>query len=136
MIISLPFPVSVNDAYANVPGRGRVKTARHKTWFDKASLSLAQQLRGLEKEGIPWRDPVTIHYAFGAPDNRRRDCNNYEKVVSDFLVRQVIILDDSLIQSSVIDWSGPAGIVLIRIRPFPQFMGIVTEHIPLEGKIS
>ncbi len=35
------------------------------------------------------------------PDKRRRDCANFEKALSDFLVHNRVIADDSLIQCNI-----------------------------------
>ena len=48
--------------------------------------------------------PVKVKYVFGKPDRRRRDVANLEKAVSDLLVSQGVLGDDSLIQSCTVEW--------------------------------
>ena len=54
-------------------------------------------------------------YSLCPPDRRRRDVFNYEKAISDFLVYQGVISDDSLIHKGTVQWvEGPAVTIQIR----------------------
>lgn len=87
---TLPFPPSVNTAYANsVKGRykGRVRSKAYIKW--KKSCP---PLKRLEIE-----TPVRVVYNLYTPDhNRRRDISNYIKVPEDFLVYCGVIKDDDM----------------------------------------
>lgn len=100
LTITLPIPPSVNAAYANIPGKGRVKTKRYRNWVVLANSYLIKQSGALKAiEG-----QVGIMYCMNVPDKRKRDCANYEKILSDFLVANKIIEDDSLIRINVQQW--------------------------------
>jgi len=81
----LPFPPSLNAAYSNVPGVGRVKTKRYKDWIHKCP-ALSDRVKG----------QVTISYEIYQPDARKRDGSNLLKVVLDFLVSEEVIEDDNM----------------------------------------
>jgi hypothetical protein len=53
-------PPSVNTIYANVPGKGRVKSARYKTWLKAAGWDIAAQRLHNQR----WSTPcyVTVLY--------------------------------------------------------------------------
>lgn len=59
---------------------------------------------------------VMVTYIFSPPDKRIRDVFNYEKAVSDFLVKHQIINDDSDISTGIVSWNIGAPGVEIRIE--------------------
>ena len=83
--IILPFPPSLNAAYSNVPGVGRVKTKRYKEWLDKCPRL---------HDFAPGQ--VTISYEIYQPDKRVRDGNNLLKLVLDYLVSENVLEDDNM----------------------------------------
>ena len=112
--LNLPFPPSVNSAYANGGnGRGRHKTDAYKAWEKLASVSVKDSHR------INLSGPYSLYVAYRAPDNRIRDLGNYEKCVSDFLVAQGIIKDDNNSRRIVLEWDNSieSGCVVI-VRPW------------------
>jgi Holliday junction resolvase RusA-like endonuclease len=57
--------------------------------------------------------PVHVTYSFTPADSRRRDVFNYEKAVSDFLVKHAIIADDSDIRRGTVEWAeGQPGVIV------------------------
>jgi Holliday junction resolvase RusA-like endonuclease len=85
---SLPLPPSVNALYGNRTGQQRFKSKKYKAWLAECELPL----RG---GGVtPQGGVVELTYTYYFPDKRSRDCENYVKAVSDFLVAQQIIQDD------------------------------------------
>jgi len=83
--IILPFPPSVNSLYGGGSGQKRFPSKRYKKW-----LALCPEL-------IPHliEDPITICYTFAWPDRRLRDGQNFMKAVTDYLVKQGVIMDDN-----------------------------------------
>lgn len=81
---TLPFPVSVNAMYNGGSKQQRFKSAKYKAW-----LKSCPPMRTLNLTN------VTIHYNFYMPDDRSRDTCNLEKGVSDYLVSQGVLIDDS-----------------------------------------
>lgn len=97
--LSLPLPPSVNTAYSNVPGRGRVKTKQYREWQNLSEALVLQQ------SVSPVLGQVGVCYQMSVPDKRVRDCANYEKLSSDLLVRCGIIEDDCNIRINVQQWA-------------------------------
>jgi len=98
-MIKLPFPIPVNAMYANRKG-GRRKSDRYKAWIDEAQWMLnTQYLRVI-------KGTYSIHIKVKRPDNRRRDIDNLIKCVSDILVTNGVIEDDSLCERLLIEWGG------------------------------
>jgi len=84
MVIVLPFPVSVNSLYGGGSNQRRFPSKKYKTW-----LLSCPKLSPLKLTD------VSLHYKFYFPDNRARDAANLEKCVTDYLVKQNVIIDDS-----------------------------------------
>lgn len=109
----LPYPPSVNTAYRNVVGVGRVKSKVYKDWLVEARLvtMLNKEARG-KIEGA-----YAIHIEIDRPDKRRRDLSNTLKVIEDFCVSQGFVEDDSLCERIKMQWTdaipGRAGPVRV-----------------------
>lgn len=107
--LQLPFPPSVNSAYANGgKKRGRHKTESYLGWIKLAST----QVKDGQRVGM---GPYSLSICLERPDRRQRDLGNYEKVVSDFLVLHGIVKDDSFCQRLTMTWGEglPAPCVVI-----------------------
>jgi len=111
MTFTLPLPPSVNALYANVAGRGRVKSERYRTWLNAAGWELKAQK--------PPR--VEGHYCIwiwaNRPDGRKRDLGNLEKPVSDLLVAHGIVADDSQCVEIHLYWSGTGRECSVLVEP-------------------
>lgn len=96
--IELPYPPSVNAAYANGGHkRGRHKTAEYRAWEQLAGVCIKDNHRlGL--------GPYSLSIALKRPDKRRRDLGNIEKVVSDLLVAHGVVKDDCLAERILLTW--------------------------------
>ena len=110
----LPIPPSINMAYRNVPGVGRVKTRTYKDWATEAALLMKIQAKG-RIEGA-----YAIHVEIDRPDKRRRDLSNLLKVLEDTIVQQGLVEDDSLCERIKMKWTqkiegrpGPVRVWLI-----------------------
>jgi len=79
---------SVNNMYANVPGKGRRKTGAYKVWQDSVQLYLALTLRAVS-------GPVRIHYMFNLAPTFRGDLSNRIKALEDALVNAGVIDGDT-----------------------------------------
>lgn len=82
-------PPSTNGLYANVPGRGRVKSDRYRTWANAAGWDLAQY------KGPRFDGAVNLTITIGKlPSNA--DVSNRIKALEDLLVTHKIIAGDSI----------------------------------------
>ena len=92
-MISLTIPwealASDNKRHARRGGRGH-------GWAYKAARE-AIGYCGLEQCPEPFTEPVWVRMDFHQPDNRRRDCSNFLKVIGDGL-NKIVWQDDSLIK--------------------------------------
>jgi crossover junction endodeoxyribonuclease RusA len=107
--LTLPFPPSVNALTRNVPGVGRVKTARYKAWITEAGWEARRQHAGKVL------GPYALTIIAKRPDARRRDLGNLEKAISDLLVSLGIIEDDYLAQRIEKLWSGVGKTVQVSV---------------------
>lgn len=109
--LRLPLPPSVNGLYANVPGKGRVKSARYRTWLNAAGWCL--------KEGRPKK--VKGEYVLWLwcerPDERKRDLFNLVKAVEDLLVEHGVVEDDSQCIAGHLYWSGTGRECTVKVEP-------------------
>ena len=112
--IELPFPPSQNAIWRS--GRGRVYRAKSYTnWLTQAYHEwLAQKPKGPFKtvEGL-----FDIELKFSRPDRRKRDLDNYHKVVTDFLQQAQIIKNDCNMRKTTSMWvadeEAPMGVVVL-----------------------
>ena len=99
MTVSLPFPPSTNHAYATVNGR-RVKTAAARAYAQEVAWRVAEHARALTQAELPLPDLTSerlkVSIVVHAPDGRRRDLSNLEKIATDAVFKQ-LGLDDSQI---------------------------------------
>lgn len=97
--IVLPFPPSVNAAYANGGNkRGRHKTAAYKAWEQLAGLGIKDSHR--QSLG-----PYSIAIALRPPNKRARDIDNFVKCVSDLLVAHGVVKDDQYCRRLSMCWN-------------------------------
>lgn len=87
MILTLPVPPSTNNLFINLPGRGRVISGGYQRWKDAAKDALWGQK--ITRFNVPVAVTITV------PDKGRRDADNFNKGIMDFLVCHEIIEDDS-----------------------------------------
>lgn len=88
----LPLPPSANNLFANVAGRGRIKSAEYRAWEQLAWGAVLQQ--GVVSVPSPVRVTYVIHGGQGM--TRARDGFNFEKALSDLAVRCGVLKGDSL----------------------------------------
>lgn len=111
--VTLPFPISVNAMFADGKTR-RVKSQRYADWVIEAGWALKRQ------RVIPVRGQVRIRYELQeGHDNRRRDCFNFEKGVTDLLVEHGIIEADHdlILRGGEVCWNSEVEGVRVTISP-------------------
>jgi crossover junction endodeoxyribonuclease RusA len=104
-IAMMPWPVSLNNAYRNVPRRGRVRSAAYRRWATEADRWLQHQLaNGLRLPATPLAGELRLVITAAPPDKRRRDPSNHVKVLEDKLASWKIMEDDSQVHDLRIHW--------------------------------
>lgn len=96
--ILLPIPPSVNGAWINVPGRGRVKSKAYKAWKEAAGWEL--QIQKPRKVIGPYEVRILM-----GKKRARSDADNRIKGILDLLVAHGITEDDSRMASVTCGWS-------------------------------
>jgi Holliday junction resolvase RusA-like endonuclease len=127
----LPFPPSVNAAYANRKfgsGKGRFKSKVYKDWLAEADAAfLRQKAKGTT--GRPIVGPYEVHMTFSI-DRRRwnSDVDNRVKVCSDALKRFGLIEDDRKCEKLTATW-GPVDGVFLRAFKYLDTSGSDSSKI-------
>lgn len=98
---ALPFPPSLNNLFINVPGRGRVPSARYTKWRDEAGWQLKSQ------RPSPVSGPVFVTLLFEEKKGMR-DIDNLAKSVLDLCVTHEIIEGDNskTVRGLRMQWDG------------------------------
>lgn len=112
--IELPMPPSVNKMFANVPGKGRVRTKTYRAWSYEAGFMLvAQRNAGGKHKTID--GPVSVLVEAYRPANKKRDLDNILKALLDLLTNTSTIKDDSQVIELTARWvnSGPPCVLIV-----------------------
>lgn len=108
----IPRPPLISGLTGNSKKGGRTKTDKYRSWIREAGMMLNVQKAANPQEKWMIRGRVRVVYAVSHPgDKRKRDLKNYEKALDDFLTLHRVIVDDSLIESSYIQWERDGNIV-------------------------
>lgn len=119
MIITLPFPPSVNSLYStDWKTKRRFKSKRYAEWLESARACLWAQCMGRPYMEA-YHCPCKVSFVFGRPDKRTRDISNLIKACEDFLVINKVLRDDSDIHEIHAMWGDVAG-VRIEIKPLAK----------------
>lgn len=108
--LTLPLPPSVNMAWTNVPGKGRVRTPEYRRWHKLAFDELTLQRPGR----ISGRFAIVINVG---RIKRRCDVDNRSKAILDLLA-SVVTDDDAMCERMSIGWADdvPAERVVVIVR--------------------
>lgn len=106
-------PPSANTLFPTSRSGHRFKSVAYKSWELKAASVASKAPKS------PNAFVLEAWYYIGRPDKRKRDLANYEKAVTDFLVKWGVMEDDYLIHKLVMQWddSVPKGMVRAVIKP-------------------
>ena len=126
--LTLPFPPSVNSLYdGGKNSNRRFISDQYKRWQEDAGMHLLGE-RDRRHRHI---GPVEVTYTFARPDKRHRDVFNYEKAVSDFLVKHSILADDKLIQRGTVQWSISQHPVIVVIQDIEEGTWLHPNNEPI-----
>lgn len=115
VILTLPFPPSVNSMFGQAPGQQRYPSAAYKKWQNAADWTI------LTKR--PPRVPGPVHILFEFQDgNRQRDVSNHIKAPEDTLVKHNIIDGDhnKVVRHIEAKWTDEVEGVRITITPLAR----------------
>ena len=86
--LRLPIAPPLNNAYVNVAGHGRRKSARHRAWIKNAdAYYVAQGLQRVEKITVPYVCRMIF-------PKHRGDIDGRAKLALDWLVSRGLTIDD------------------------------------------
>jgi crossover junction endodeoxyribonuclease RusA len=94
MTLTLPFPPTLNHLYATVNGR-RVLSLQGRAYKVHAGWLARQAFLHARQEAYPKDAQLVVTWHVVMPDHRRRDLDNYLKVVKDALTDAHVWHDDS-----------------------------------------
>lgn len=110
-------PPSTNNLYANIPGRGRVKSGRYKVWRSAA----AWDVQIAKPQSFACK--VVLDLTVARPKGVRADVSNRIKAVEDLLVEMGVLADDSLVEEVRARWGDTKG-CRIEIREFDMVVPV------------
>lgn len=85
MRLAFPLPPSLNNAYVNVPKRGRVPSKELSAWKRVAAPDVLSQWVAQGKPAFS--KPLALHYRFNI--NHQSDIGNREKCATDLIVATI-----------------------------------------------
>jgi len=110
----LPVPPSTNTAYFNArSGKGRHKTVSVRDYTAQCLTALRGVVMGLKTHcdrnlmirigSVPKESPsYSVKYIFFFPNHAARDIANFEKIMTDLIVKVGIMLDDRYIDEMIL----------------------------------
>lgn len=112
LVIDLSFPPSVNNLFANSPHGGRFPTKQYKAWQDENAWRIAID----KHRRVPGPVNLSLQYE---EKSGRRDLDNLQKAVLDFLVKHNLIDGDhrTVVRRIAAEWSQSVKGVRITISP-------------------
>lgn len=129
--IDLPRPISTNSLFANVRGKGRIKSQRYNTWLWHAKAQIQKQ-KPIAKPNGPVRVLITV----GTKGVRKdMDGDNCLKAYLDALVSNGILADDNreIIRGVGMEWvEGKEG----ATAHITAADGLDTVSLPVAAVIS
>lgn len=113
----LPIPPTANNLFVNNRRTGgRFTSPEYKAWQEEAKLDLE-----FWKQYGPMKGRLKAVYTYVFKDDRKRDIGNFEKAISDILVKGGVIKDDSQIDHlELIRSTGGNPGVKIELYRLPQ----------------
>ena len=111
---TLPAPPGVNTLYANVPGKGRVKTKRYRAWIKEAGWVMRVSPNGTLNHWTPITGPVNVTILGG---NARQDNDAGVKAIFDLMTRMRVWLDDAQVREHTVSHGGLRAKTIVTIIP-------------------
>lgn len=96
--LRLTLPPSLNQAWINLPGRGRAKSRAYKSWIKAAQWELAVQ------KPKPISGSYDVRIFLGVKPNKG-DADNRIKAILDLLSKQKVTSDDRHMRQVTCQWT-------------------------------
>jgi len=118
LVLSLPFPVSVNAMYRAVKGRS-ILSEDYRAWKREAGELLNVQRHK------PITGPVLVNIDLVPPDKRRHDCDNLCKGLVDLLVAHGVIEadDNRILRGLSVYWRDEGIPCRVTVTPLAPVRG-------------
>lgn len=125
ILFTLPKPITLSDAFNNHVAQGRIKSREYREWQQTAMQEIMIQRVGQPLPKPPLQMTLTVPYVGNG------DVCNYEKVVTDTLVKMGIMPNDSMkyLRQVLIRSGAPPDRCIVQIES-------LTQTIPVYGKVS
>lgn len=104
-------PPSVNECFANVQGKGRIRSQRYRQWAQAAGWDM----NGKGTVSGPFVVIITLDRARRHP---RADADNFIKPTLDLLVTHKVIEDDRFCESVTCRWGDADGGMIVHVEPY------------------
>jgi Holliday junction resolvase RusA-like endonuclease len=108
--VEISMPPSLNNAYRNVPGKGRVKDEAYASWMNDAVKILAALVPAHQR--IAGRISVSIVL----PEKMRGDIDNRVKPILDALVKSGRVDDDRNVAELYVRKLRASDLVLVTVQ--------------------
>ncbi len=118
-VFSIPPPPSVNSAFRNVAGKGRVKTREYQAWRNNA----VALLMGTVKARVA--GPFSV--AINLPWNMRGDIDNRVKGIIDALVSSGKVDDDRFMDSLHVHRTAEPPLAIVEVAAMDGALTKVRE---------
>lgn len=109
LMLKFPCPISVNAMYANVPGKGRIRTRAYEQWRQEAMTEILRQRPG--RIAGPYGVALTVRRV-----SLRRDLDGLVKGAVDLLVTMGVCDDDRHLQHLEATWSDDESLIGVECR--------------------
>jgi len=109
--VEIPVPPSVNVAFRNVPGKGRVQTREYRAWHQHAALVIKTKVPQASRVGGPF------YIAINLPHHTPGDIDNRIKGIVDALVKCNRVDDDRNMEELHVRRRHIGEYALIHVKP-------------------
>lgn len=108
IVIAIPTPPTVNSAFANVPGKGRIRSRKYREWAKEAGWAVRAQRAG--------RISGKVSVDIGVGRIANADVDNRIKPTLDLLCDMGVIEDDRHVERVMAEWRDDITGAVVTVR--------------------